>query len=65
MESEDELLYQIGEAIMTEVENIQDVFYSKFQKERIVIFLKNGKKIPPVYIQRTVSFCACTYVLSV
>lgn len=44
MESEDELLYQIGETIMTEVENIQDVFYSKFQKERIVIFLKNGKK---------------------
>lgn len=44
MEQEEELLYQIGEAIIMEIENIQDIFYSKVQKEKIIIFMKDGKK---------------------
>ena len=40
---DDELLYQIGEAILTEVDGVEDVTYNRKKKNAFMILTEAGK----------------------
>lgn len=40
---DDELLYQIGEAILTEVDGVEDVTYNRKKKDSFMILTQAGK----------------------
>lgn len=40
---DDELLYQIGEAILTEVDGVEDVTYNRKKKKAFMILTEAGK----------------------
>ena len=40
---DDELLYQIGEAILTEVDGVEDVAYNRKKKNAFMILTEAGK----------------------
>ena len=40
---DDELLYQIGEAILTEVDGVEDVTYNRQKKNAFMILTEAGK----------------------